>query len=167
MEAQLVIRPALESDLGALTEIYNHYIRTTAITFDLEPFTVEQRRAWFAHFGADPRHRCLVAVRGEQVLGYASSGRVRPKDAYLTSIETSIYCRPEAIQQKIGSRLYQALFEALRGQDLHRAYAGITLPNDVSVRFHEGFGFRKIATYSEMGRKFGKYWDVLFLEKEL
>ena len=167
MKSEMKIRAAAESDLPQLTEIYNHYISQTAITFDLDPFTVEQRREWLAHYHLTGRHRCLVAELGGNVLGYATSSRARAKDAYLTSVETSIYCRPEATGQRIGTTLYEALFKSLRGEDLHRAYAGITMPNDTSRRFHERFGFRALATYSEMGRKFDKYWDVLFLEKKL
>ena len=112
-------------------------------------------------------HGCLVAERNGQILGYATSGRVRPKDAYLTSVETSVYCRHDSTGKGIGRRLYESLFAALAGEDLHRAYAGISLPNEISVRFHESFGFRPVAHYSEMGRKFDRYWDVMFLEKRL
>ena len=101
------------------------------------------------------------------VLGYATSSPFRPKPAYSTSVEVSVYCAPEAAGRGIGTLLYKALFEALEGEDLHRAYAGIAQPNEASARLHARFGFRHIGTYEEVGRKFGRYWDVAWYEKKL
>jgi phosphinothricin acetyltransferase len=151
----------------ALTALYNHYIEHTPISFDLEPFEVEQRRLWFAAFGASGRHQIFVAEAEGQLLGYACSHMFRPKAAYASSVETSVYCAPEAMGKGLGRRLYGQLFEALAREDVHRAYAGVTLPNPASVGLHEGFGFRRLAVYAEVGRKFGRYWDVLWLEKSL
>ena len=164
---KFALRAAAESDLEQLTEIYNHYVRTTTITFDLEPFTVAQRREWFAHYAPTGPHRIWVAVDGERVLGYAWSSRLRPKDAYLTSVETSIYCRPETTGKGVGRELYRRVFADLQREDLHRAYACITLPNDGSVAFHRAFGFVECGKFTEVGRKFGKLWDVLWMEKKL
>jgi phosphinothricin acetyltransferase len=91
------------------------------------------------------------------------------KPAYDTSVEVTIYLAPDAGGCGVGTRLYKALFEALADEDLHRAYAGIAQPerNEASVRLHERFGFRHVGTYREVGRKFGRYWDVAWYEKEL
>ena len=161
------IRAAEASDLERLTAIYNYYVINTPITFDLEPFSVEERREWLLHYAASGPHRLLVAEIDGVVLGYVSSSRFRPKSAYATSIETSIYLAPEATGQGIGAALYAALFNALAGEDLHRAYAGITLPNAASIALHRKVGFRSIGIYREVGRKFGKYWDVEWFEKLL
>jgi len=101
------------------------------------------------------------------VVGYVTSSRLRPKAAYATSIETSIYLAPEATGRGLGSELYAALFAAVAEEDLHRAYAGITLPNPASLALHRLCGFRSIGIYREVGRKFGKYWDVEWYEKPL
>jgi phosphinothricin acetyltransferase len=82
-------------------------------------------------------------------------------------VETSIYLAPGATGRGLGTRLYSALFAALEGEDIHRAYAGVTLPNDASLRIHERFGFRQVGVYEEVGRKFGTYYDVAWLEKRL
>ncbi len=161
------VRPATDDDVPRLTEIYNHYILTTPATFDIEPLTVEQRREWFRHYGEAGPHRVLVAETDGLVAGMAWSSAFRPKRAYETTVETSIYCAPEATGMGIGVVLYEALFEALAGEGLHRAVAGITLPNDASVRLHERFGFRQVALLTEVGRKFGRYWDVAWFEKAL
>lgn len=162
-----MIRPAVLADLPALTNIYNHYIRETAITFDLHPFTPDQRRGWFdEHAGG--RHRLLVAVddRGS-CLGYASTSRWRPKAAYETTVEASVYCDPEAVGRGCGSALYSALFESIAGEDVHTIVAGVSLPNPASIKLHERFGFRPVGVFHTVGRKFDKYWDVAWFERPL
>lgn len=163
----IVVRPAVTADLGGIDEIYNHAILTSPATFDLEPKSVEWRAAWLADHAEDGPHRVLVAVDGGEIVGFVSSGPYRAKRAYETSIETSIYVRHGRLGEGIGRALYAALFEALRGQDVHRAFAGIVPPNDASVALHERFGFREVAHFTEQGRKFGRYWDVAWYEKEL
>lgn len=168
MKTAIAIRPCLEADLEQINDIYNHYILTSAATFDLEPISMDARREWFGHYAETGPHRLLVAVEGDAVLGYASSGRVRPKAAYLTSVETSVYLAPDAVGRGVGTALYGALFDVLAGEDVHRAYAGITdIPNPASVALHERFGFRLVGRFREQGRKFDRYWDVEWYEKDL
>ena len=161
------IRPAVRSDLPRLTEIYNHYVIHTPITFDLVPHTVEGRVAWFEQFATTGRHRLLVAEENAVVLGYAGTTRFRNKAAYETSVETTVYCSHDTLGKGIGSRLYAALFEALAGEDIHRIVAGYTLPNAATLALHERFGFKTVAVFSEVGRKFNRYWDVGFSERPL
>jgi phosphinothricin acetyltransferase len=163
----LLIRPGSEGDLGQVNDLYNHYVRATHITFDIEPITMERRREWFAHYDVVGRHRLLVAVADDHVLGYASSSPFRPKDAYETSVEASIYLATDATGRGVGTALYMRLFDELAGEDVHRAYAGVTLPNPASIALHEKFGFALVGTYTEQGREFGRYWDVAWYEKWL
>ncbi|GGS82195.1 GNAT family N-acetyltransferase [Streptomyces griseoviridis] len=167
--ADVQVRPGVDGDLRALTALYNHYVSETAATFDTEPFTPEERRPWLLSHPEDGPHRLMVAAdsRSQEILGYATSGPFRPKPAYATSVEVTVYVAPRAGRRGIGTLLYGALFEALAGEDLHRAYAGIAQPNEASVRLHERFGFRHVGTHREVGRKFGRYWDVAWYEKEL
>ncbi|MGW2070945.1 N-acetyltransferase family protein [Streptomyces sp. NPDC001953] len=166
---EVQVRPGVESDLGALTDLYNHYVRETPITFDTAVFTPQERRPWLLSHSEDGPHRLMVATEPESgtILGYATSSTFRPKPAYATSVEVTVYLAPQATGRGVGTRLYSALFESLAGQDLHRAYAGIAQPNEASVRLHERLGFRHIGTYREVGYKFGRYWDVAWYEKEL
>ncbi|MGP4000753.1 GNAT family N-acetyltransferase [Streptomyces sp. 8N706] len=168
--AEVQVRPGAEADLEALTDIYNHYVRETAITFDTQTFTAPQRRPWLSSYRKDGPHRLLVAqerTTSGRILGYVTSSAFRPKPAYSTSVEVTVYCAPGAGGRGIGTLLYKALFEALEGEDLHRAYAGVALPNEASVRLHASFGFEHVGTYREVGRKFGRYWDVAHYEKAL
>ncbi len=206
---EILVRAGAEEDLKALTDIYNHYVRESAATFDTEPFTPAERREWLLSHPEDGPYRLMVALEQQiaatgrlkeraessglvglpatsgrlpcpagtrsgarasafgQVLGFASSSPFRPRPAYSTSVEVSVYVAPEAAGRGIGTLLYEHLFAALKGQDLHRAYAGITVPNAASVRLHERFGFALVGTYSEAGRKFDRYHDVQRYEKAL
>ncbi len=159
------IRTAEREDLARITEIYNYYVLNTPVTFDIEAYTVEGREAWFGQFGVTGRYRLLVAEEDGVVMGYAGTTRFRPKAAYETTVETTIYCAPEAVGKGIGRRLYGGLFEILRGEDVHRYVAGYALPNSASEALHRRFGFKVVGVFSENGRKLGKYWDVCWLER--
>jgi phosphinothricin acetyltransferase len=161
----LLVRPAVEADVPAITAIYNHYVETSPATFDIEPVSLDNRLAWFQHFAETGPFRLLVAERAGQVIGYAGSGKFREKAAYATSVEMTVYVHPDALGQGIGARMYDRLFAILASEPIHRAYAGITLPNPGSLALHHRFGFRDIGAYEEVGHKFGQYWSVQWLEK--
>lgn len=165
----MLVRDFCAADIVALTELYNRYIVETSITFDLQPYTIQQRQdSWMSHYATSGRYRLLVAQGYDgQLLGYATSSRLRVKAAYDTSVETSVYLKAEAQGQGIGSQLYTALFEAIAHADIHRAYACITLPNEASMALHQKFGFEQVGLFREVGRKFERYWDVAWLEKNV
>lgn len=161
----IAVAPATASDLGAISRIYDHYVESSAATFDLEPKTMAWRREWFSTFGEQGRYRLLVARGGDGVLGYASSLPHRPKAAYEPTVETTVYVAPGHTGQGVGLALYRSLLAELETEDVHRTCAGITLPNPASVRLHERCGFRHVGTFTEQGRKFGRYWDVAWYER--
>lgn len=160
------IRSATLDDLEALTEIYNHYVIHSAITFDLHPFTASERRPWFDDHCNSTMHRLLVAAdeRGKCV-GYATSSRWRPKPAYNSTVEVSVYCHPDVRGRGYGTALYSALFTALEKENVHTIVAGVSLPNDASLALHARFGFRPVGVFHAVGRKFDKYWDVAWFER--
>ncbi len=161
------IRAAVAADLPQLTAIYNHYILQTPITFDVEPQEAAQRRSWLAGFGTNGAHRLLVAAEADALLGYAYSGPFKARAAYASSVEVSVYCAHQACGRGVGSALYRELFGILAEQPLHRAYAGITLPNAASEALHHRFGFEQVGLFREVGFKFGRYWDVGWYERAL
>ena len=163
----VTIRPASIDDLPALAEIYNHYVVNTIVSFDLEPVTLEERREWFQQFAADGPHRLFVAEEAGKVVGYSGSFRFRTRKAYDTTIETTVYCAPEAVGRGIGRLLYDAFFDALRDENLHVAIAAIAVPNPASIALHERFGFTFAGQLHDVGRKFDRYWDVVWYEKRL
>jgi phosphinothricin acetyltransferase len=160
------IRTATVDDLEALTEIYNYYIVHSAITFDLHPFTAAERRAWFeGHTGSGPHRLVVAADEDGTCVGYASSSRWRPKPAYDTTVEVSVYCHPDARGRGVGTALYRTLFGALEREDVQTLVAGVSLPNAASLSLHERFGFRPVGVFHAVGRKFDTFWDVAWFER--
>ena len=162
---EIQVRTGERGDLARITEIYNYYVLNTPVTFDVNAYTVEAREAWFAQFSAAGRHRLLVAEESGMVMGYAATTRFRPKAAYETTVETTVYCAPDAVGKGIGKRLYAELFAMLKDEDIHRFVAGYALPNAASEALHRQFGFKVVGVFTENGRKFGKYWDVCWTER--
>ena len=159
------IRPAGRSDLEPITDLYNHYIRTSPATFDLEPFRASDRTEWFEDHVGGAGHLLLVAEESGRLAGFAGSGTFRSKAAYATTVETSIYCAAGLERRGIGDALYTELFRRISGSGVHRAVAGITLPNPASVALHRRHGFALSGAFHEVGRKFGRYWDVAWYER--
>ena len=162
----ITVEAATQAHLEAINSLYNHYVRTSHATFDVQDVTLEQRRAWFDARRSGP-HRVFVASNADGLAGFASSGPHRPKPAYLTSVETSVYVAAHAVGRGVGKALYGVLFEMLKTEDVHRALAGIALPNEASIALHPGFGFTLVGRFTEQGRKFGRYWDVAWYERPL
>ncbi|MBZ5634525.1 MAG: GNAT family N-acetyltransferase [Acidobacteriia bacterium] len=164
----VTVRPATLEDLASITEIHNHYIVHTHITFDVQPYRPEQRVQWSHEHSDGRRYRLLVACDSQNnVLGYTCTGRHRSKDAYDTTVESSVACRPDGVGRGVGTLLYTALFDAIADQDIHRIVAGIAQPNPASNALHERFGFQRIGLFTQVGRKFDKYWDVMWMERPL
>jgi phosphinothricin acetyltransferase len=99
-------------------------------------------------------------VKDGQPIGWASSHPYNERAAYETTVTSSVYLAPEMTGQGLGRRLYTALFDALKGEDIHRVFVRITQPNEASVRLHLAFGFEPVGVYPEVGRKFGRFWDL-------
>jgi phosphinothricin acetyltransferase len=161
------IRAATIDDLPRLTEIYNYYVLHTPITFDVRPWAVQERIPWFEQFGTTGRYRLLVAEGDGLVVGYAGTTRFRPKAAYDTTVESTIYCAPESTGKGIGTQLYTELFAALSEENIHRIVAGYVTPNPATAALHERFGFNIVGVFSENGYKFNRYWDVCWMERSL
>jgi phosphinothricin acetyltransferase len=161
------VRPAVLADLPALTALYNHYVVHTPITFDVVTLQPEQRRPWFDDHAPRGRHRLLVAEEGGEVVGYATSSRWRPKPAYDTTVESSVYVRHDAVGRGIGRLLYSTLFDLLAAENVHTVVAGVALPNDASIALHERFGFQQVGVFREVGRKFERFWDVAWFQRPM
>ncbi len=166
--AAVRIRPAVADDLARLVDVYNHYVADTHVTFDTRTFSVAERRAWFEAFADQGAHRLLVADKDGQCIGYASSHAFRAKPAYASSVETTVYLDPKVVGQGVGSTLYEALLQILKSEpSVHRALAGVALPNPASARLHERLGFQPVGTFREVGFKFGRYHDVRWYQRDV
>jgi len=161
----LVVRNATREDAGDINALTNWYINHSAVNFDTQPWDLEKRKAWLNDF-VTPYH-CLVGTLDGVFAGYACNSRFRPKAAYSSSTETTVYVSRELQGQGIGRELYAALLHKVGGEDFHRTYAVITLPNPESMKMHNDLGFNLVGTFDEIGRKFGEYHSVAMLEKKL
>jgi L-amino acid N-acyltransferase YncA len=162
---RMLIRPATSSDLPAIAAIYDREVETGHATFDLEPRAHELWETWLN--STAPGDHLLVADDEGDVIGYASSSPYRPKGAYRHTRETTIYVDPAAQGRGVGRRMYGDLLDLLVADGVHLALAAIALPNPASVALHRAFGFDEIGAMREVGRKFDRWIDVLWLQKLL
>lgn len=160
-----MIRPFQESDIQALTDIYNYYVLHTIVTFDFEPYTVEGYLAKITRIQKD--FPCFVFEQDGEVIGFSYASKWRQKPAYNQTVESTVYLHPERKKGGIGSKLYKALLDELKQQEYQVVLGGISLPNDESVAFHEKFGFKKVGHFDGVGRKFYKWIAVGFWQLNL
>jgi len=163
----ITIRPTQAADLETINDIYNYFILNSAITFDVEPWSMEKRTAWFEQQSKDVRQNNFVAVLDNKVIGFAYNAPFNPKRAYDSSTELTVYKAIDCAEKGVGSTLYQHLIESLISHNYHRAYALITTPNEASMKLHYKLGFTDAGLMREVGEKHGKFHDVALLEKSL
>lgn len=161
------VRDAVDSDVAALTEIHNCYVRESCITLDEELQSMEERGEWMSRYASTGRYRLLVAESAGAVLGCAFSSEYRPHPAFRETVETSIYLHPSARGQHAGTILYAKLFDVLKQERIHRILVGIALPNPASVALHEKFGFRAVGVFDGYAIKNGKRVSSIWMEKAM
>jgi len=159
---RLLIRPAAPADLAAINAIYNHYVLCSTCTFQLEPEPEADRRAWFERH--DPQHPVLVAVRDGAVLGWGSLSAFHPRAAYAHTVEDSVYVRHDCQRQGIGRALLRALLSRAQAIGHHTVLASIAAPQTPSIALHAQFGFVETAHLLQVGFKFGRWIDVVYLQ---
>jgi phosphinothricin acetyltransferase len=159
MSSGAVVRAATAADAAAMAHIYNHYVSHTVVTFEESPVSVAGMASRLTEVDGLGLP-WLMAETPAGVRGYAHAGPWKNRCAYRHSVEVTVYIDSEAVGQGLGTQLYTALFTALRQSEVHFAIGGIALPNDASVALHEKFGMRKVAHFSEVGWKFGRWIDV-------
>lgn len=160
-----LIRSATLDDAASIHAIYAPVVRDTWISFELDIPPVDEMRDRI-------RDRLtqmpwLVCELDGQVAGYAYAGKFKDRAAYQWSVEVSVYVHPLVQRRRVGQALYTSLFAALRLQRLYRAFAGIALPNDASLRLHQAVGFQAVGVYQQVGYKLGAWRDVSWWELTL
>jgi L-amino acid N-acyltransferase YncA len=161
----VLIRDASPNDAAAVAAIYRPIVERSTISFELEaPDEVEIRSRILAITRTYP---WLVAIDdGKRATGYAYASPHRRRAAYASSVDVSVYVGEIARQSGIGRALYTQLFARLaKAGTFHRAFAGIALPNDASVAFHQRFGFEPVGIYREVGYKFARWIDVSWWQR--
>jgi phosphinothricin acetyltransferase len=160
-----MIRLATPADAAAIAAIYNHYVRTTTISFEEEAVSMAEMARRIGEVGA--RLPWYVLEEGGAILGYAYATPWRARSAYRFSVESTVYVALGHARKGIGARLYQALLADLRERGLQVVIGGIAQPNLASVALHEALGFTKVAHFSRVGRKFDQWIDVGYWELQL
>lgn len=154
------VRRARIDDVDEITSIYNYYITNSHATFEIEPVNTAEMVRRMSECIDDLYPFFVCESELSQLLGYAYGHKFKSREAYRHSIEVSIYVRPDAQGQSIGTNLYKVLLSEIKQLDFHAVIAGISLPNDASIRLHEKFGFVKVAHFHEVGSKFDRWIDV-------
>jgi phosphinothricin acetyltransferase len=162
MDAQVTIRAAALGDLQTINDIYNHYVLHSTTTYQLEPETMAARQAWFTSRG--PAHPVIVAEAQGAVVGWGSLSRYHPRAAYARTIENSVYVAPAMHRQGIGSALLRRLIELAREQGHHTIIAAIDADQPPSIGIHAKFGFVEVGRMRQLGWKFEKWLDVVYMQ---
>lgn len=157
-----ILRPATEADLPAINDIYNYYVLHSTCTYQLEPETAEARRAWFAAHGE--RYPVIVAEELGEVIGWGSLSKFRERAAYAPSVEGSVYVRHDRLGLRLGRRLLVELIELARGMGYHTFIGGASADQAASIALQESLGFKPIGRFREVGMKFGRRLDVVYLQ---
>jgi len=160
------VRAAAEADLAAVLAIYNDAVVNTTAVYDYAPRTLEAERAWFAA-KREAGLPVLAAVAEGRVVGFASYGSFRPWPAYLHTVEHSIYVAPEMRGRGVGTALLGPLIERAQAAGLHTMVAGIDAANEASLKLHRKFGFVEAGRMRQVGWKFDRWLDLVFMQRML
>lgn len=162
----MAIRDADEADLPGLLAIYNDVIATSTAVFRDEPATLNDRRAWWSA-RREQGYPVVVAVDASGVVGFASLGDFRSWPGYRYTVEHTVHVRGDRRGQGIGRTLMLDLIDRAAALGKHVMIAGVDADNESSLRFHERLGFERVAHFREVGFKFGRWLDLIFLQRFL
>lgn len=168
---ELVIRRAVREDCPGILAIYNDAVLTTTASYDYLPRTLEHRLDWF---DAHQRDGYAIFVAEEstaegarRVVGWSALNRYHDRVGYRFTSENSVYVAAEARGRGVGSALLAPLIPAAQDRGLHAIIAVIDAANEASIRLHAKFGFEQVGLFRQVGFKFGRWLDVVYLERLL
>jgi len=156
------IRPARSDDLERINEIYNSFVAHSTCTYQEVPETMEARRAWFADHDAE--HPVTVAEVEGRVEGWGALSRFQKRSAYRFSTEDSVYVDREWHRRGLGGLILADLIARGRAAGHRTIIAGIDASQDASIAIHARFGFVRVAHLKEVGFKFGRWLDVIYMQ---
>jgi len=160
------IDDAAEADLPDILAIYNDVIATSTAVYSEVPVTLENRQEWFRARVAQG-YPVLVARDDTGVIAYATFGDFRSWPGYRFTVEHSVHVRADRRGRGIGTRLMEALLPRARALGKHVMIGGIDADNAASIRMHERLGFERSANMKEVGRKFDRWLDLVFMQRML
>ena len=157
------VRSATREDAAAINAIQNYYVERSTATFLTEPLTLEERLAWFdEHKDAHP---VTVATSGAGIVGWGALGTFRPRQAYSGTAELSVYVHHEWHRRGIGRAIVCDLVERAAALGYHALVGGCCSEAEPSIALLEALGFSRVAHFPEVGRKFGRWLDVVFVQR--
>lgn len=158
----MLIRRAVPDDAEGIRAIYNPFVESSTVTFDLVPRTLEEQQAWIG--ARDGSHVALVAEVDGHIAGFGSLSPYRDRPAYSTTVEDSVYVDPDQQGLGIGRTLLDALVDTARDHGFHSVMARIVGGHEASIALHLSAGFQVVGTEREVGRKLGRWLDVVLLQ---
>jgi phosphinothricin acetyltransferase len=164
--AAVQVRRATPADLPAVLEIYNEAVLNTTATYDYEPRTLAHRVAWFEEHERT-QMPVYVAEAAGRLAGWSALGAYHQRPGYRFTAENSVYVAADQRGRGIGKLLLAPLIAAARDRGLHAIVAAIDADNSASVRLHAAFGFERVGLFRQVGFKFGRWLDVLYMERLL
>lgn len=162
----MILRPAAHADLPGITAIYNEVIASSTAIYSYVPVTLEDRTQWLTA-REQQGYPVLVAAEGSEILGFSTFGDWRSWPGYRYTVEHSVHIQAARRGQGIGKALVQALFPLALALDKHVMIGGIDAANQASIRFHERLGFVPTGQIREVGHKFGRWLDLVFMQRLL
>ena len=153
------LRPATETDLPSITEIYNQAVLRATGTFDTEPKTIEQQRDWFAHHGA--AHPVIVAEEGGKIVGWASLSPYSDRCAYARTAEVSVYIDEDARGRGLGGGLLEGILAAGKKTGLLQVLARVTEGNEASPPFFPSPHLEIPSRFEDLHANLGRWWISL------
>ena len=161
----LRLRSARLDDAEAIRAIYNVEVQTSTVTFDLVPRSLDEQRDWLA--ARSGAYSALVVEDGDEVVGFGSLSKYKERAAYATSVEDSVYVRRDQQSRGVGRLLLTALLDTATKSGFHAVFARVVGGHEASIRLHESLGFEHVGIEREVGRKFGRWLDVVVMERLL
>jgi phosphinothricin acetyltransferase len=160
--ASISIRLASAGDLPAINDIYNYYVLNSTCTYQELPETLDDRKKWFEHHGE--RHPITVAISDGKVVGWGSLSPFHARSAYRYSVENSVYLDHRFHRRGIGSAVLEDLIKRAKALGHHTIIAGADGEQTASLALHEKFGFVRAAHFKQVGFKFGRWLDVIYMQ---
>jgi phosphinothricin acetyltransferase len=159
------LRLATPADLPAINDIYNHFVRNSTCTYQLDPSTSAERQAWFAHHG--PTLPVTVAeLPTGQIVGWASLSPFHPRPAYRFTVEDSIYVHKEHHRRGLGRLLLADLLRRADALGYRNVIALVSADQEPSLALHQNLGFVEVGRLPRVGFKFDRWLDVAYLQRE-
>ena len=166
MDPALSVRSATINDAEAIRSIYNREVTGSTVTFDLVPRNLDEQVEWIdEHSGAHPA--IVGADDAGEVVGFGSLSPFKDRPAYSPTVEDSVYVHPDRRGQGIGRLLLDELLRLAMDHGFHSVVARIVGNHEASIALHLGCGFALVGTEREVGRKFGRWLDVVEMQKML